>query len=127
MSGSKKGSFGVVIQHNLNISLPFFLCSVHKQQQARPGPVTESGDGREEPQRGQKRAAFGERRANQGEYPQEFSISKYVFSYMLGLKAETQLCIIIKSAHALFCSDFFFCAESEFILRLFKMRLQLLK
>ncbi|XP_038558686.1 intracellular hyaluronan-binding protein 4-like [Micropterus salmoides] len=49
---------------------------VHKQQQARPGPVTESGDGREEPQRGQKRAAFGERRANQGEYPQEFSISK---------------------------------------------------
>ncbi|XP_070759818.1 intracellular hyaluronan-binding protein 4-like [Enoplosus armatus] len=52
---------------------------VRKQQQARPGPVTESResrDGREEAQRGTKRAAFGERRANQEEYPQEFSISK---------------------------------------------------
>ncbi|KAG7237566.1 hypothetical protein INR49_032183, partial [Caranx melampygus] len=47
-----------------------------KQQQARPQPVTESGDGREEAQRGMKRAAAGERRANQEEYSQEFSNSK---------------------------------------------------
>ncbi|XP_070821036.1 intracellular hyaluronan-binding protein 4 isoform X2 [Chaetodon trifascialis] len=49
---------------------------VRKQQQARPGPVVESRDGKEEVQRGTKRAAFGERRANQEEYPQEFSVSK---------------------------------------------------
>ncbi|KAI3372743.1 hypothetical protein L3Q82_023208 [Scortum barcoo] len=47
-----------------------------QQQRVRPGPVTESGDGREEAQRGTKRAAFGDRRANQEEYPQEFSIPK---------------------------------------------------
>ncbi|XP_059192612.1 intracellular hyaluronan-binding protein 4-like [Centropristis striata] len=49
---------------------------VRKQQPARPGPVTESGDGREEAQRGMKRVAYGERRFNQDESPQEFSISK---------------------------------------------------
>ncbi|XP_034548503.1 intracellular hyaluronan-binding protein 4-like [Notolabrus celidotus] len=48
---------------------------VHKQQQARPGPVTERGDGREEAQKGTKRAVFGDRRANQGD-PQEFSVSQ---------------------------------------------------
>ncbi|XP_070689655.1 intracellular hyaluronan-binding protein 4-like [Pempheris klunzingeri] len=47
-----------------------------RKQQARPGPVTESGDGKEEAQRGTKRAAFGERRTNQDAHPQEFSISK---------------------------------------------------
>ncbi|XP_035513799.1 intracellular hyaluronan-binding protein 4-like [Morone saxatilis] len=47
-----------------------------QQQQARPRPGTDSRDGREEAQRGMKRVAFGERRANQVEYPQEFSISK---------------------------------------------------
>ncbi|XP_041794036.1 intracellular hyaluronan-binding protein 4-like [Chelmon rostratus] len=47
-----------------------------QQQQARPGPLTESRDGREEAQRGTKRAAFLERRANQEEYPQEFSVSR---------------------------------------------------
>ncbi|KAE8291810.1 Intracellular hyaluronan-binding protein 4 [Larimichthys crocea] len=46
-----------------------------QQQQARPGPVTESRYGREEVQRGMKRAAY-DRRANQEEYPQEFSISR---------------------------------------------------
>ncbi|XP_018530515.1 LOW QUALITY PROTEIN: intracellular hyaluronan-binding protein 4-like [Lates calcarifer] len=49
---------------------------VRKQQQERSGPVTERGDGREEAQRGMKRAAAGERQATQEEYPQEFSISK---------------------------------------------------
>ncbi|KAM9359958.1 intracellular hyaluronan-binding protein 4.S-like [Symphorus nematophorus] len=49
---------------------------VRKQQQARPGPVMESRDGRAEAQRGTKRAAFGERRANQEEFPQEFSVSR---------------------------------------------------
>jgi len=39
--------------------------------------VTESRDGREEAQRGMKRAAAGQRRANQEEQPLEFSISKY--------------------------------------------------
>ncbi|XP_023133432.1 intracellular hyaluronan-binding protein 4-like isoform X1 [Amphiprion ocellaris] len=51
---------------------------VRKQQQARPAPVTESGDG-EEAQRGMKRAAAAaarQRRANQDEHPQEFSISR---------------------------------------------------
>lgn len=48
-----------------------------QQQPARPGPFTESGDGREEAQRSTKRPAFGERRANREEYPpQEFSIPK---------------------------------------------------
>ncbi|XP_054467470.1 intracellular hyaluronan-binding protein 4-like [Anoplopoma fimbria] len=47
-----------------------------QQQQARPGPVTERGDGREEARRGQTRAAFGERWANKEEYPQELSTSK---------------------------------------------------
>ncbi|XP_071339471.1 intracellular hyaluronan-binding protein 4-like isoform X2 [Trachinotus anak] len=47
-----------------------------QQQEARSRPVIESGDGREEVQRAMKRAAIGERRANQEEYPQEFSISK---------------------------------------------------
>nr|XP_046243714.1 intracellular hyaluronan-binding protein 4-like [Scatophagus argus] len=46
------------------------------QPQSRPGPVTESRNGREEAQRSTKKAAFGERRANQEEYPQEFPISK---------------------------------------------------
>ncbi|XP_033946952.1 intracellular hyaluronan-binding protein 4-like [Pseudochaenichthys georgianus] len=45
-------------------------------QQGRPGPVTESGYGRGESQRNTKRPAFGERRANQDEYPQDFSIPK---------------------------------------------------
>ncbi|XP_056231691.1 intracellular hyaluronan-binding protein 4-like [Seriola aureovittata] len=45
-------------------------------QQTRPRPVIESGDGREEAQRGMKRAAVAERRANQEAYPQEFSTSK---------------------------------------------------
>ncbi|XP_019954687.2 intracellular hyaluronan-binding protein 4-like [Paralichthys olivaceus] len=44
-----------------------------QQQQARPGPVTEN---REEAQRGMKRGAAGERRANLEEKPQEYSISK---------------------------------------------------
>ncbi|KAJ4942201.1 hypothetical protein JOQ06_012067 [Pogonophryne albipinna] len=41
-----------------------------------PAPVTESGYGRGESQRNTKRPAFGERRANQDEYPQDFSIPK---------------------------------------------------
>ncbi|XP_029295060.1 intracellular hyaluronan-binding protein 4-like isoform X2 [Cottoperca gobio] len=45
-----------------------------QQQQQRPGP--ESCDVRGEAQRSTKRAAFGERRANQEEYPQDFSIPK---------------------------------------------------
>ncbi|XP_041643668.1 intracellular hyaluronan-binding protein 4-like [Cheilinus undulatus] len=53
---------------------------VCRQQQVRPGPVTESGDGREEAQRGSKRAAFGDRRVNQGDYPQEFSVSQPSFN-----------------------------------------------
>ncbi|XP_040899277.1 intracellular hyaluronan-binding protein 4-like [Toxotes jaculatrix] len=48
----------------------------HKQQQEQQQARPESRDGREEGQRGMKRAAAGERRANQEEYPQEFSISK---------------------------------------------------
>ncbi|XP_074493253.1 intracellular hyaluronan-binding protein 4-like isoform X1 [Sebastes fasciatus] len=47
-----------------------------QQQQARPGPVTERGYGREEAQRGTKRAALGEHWANQEKYPQELSTSK---------------------------------------------------
>nr|XP_020486179.1 intracellular hyaluronan-binding protein 4-like [Labrus bergylta] len=47
-----------------------------QQQQARPGPVMESGDGREEAHSGTKRAAFGDRSTNQVDYPQEFSISQ---------------------------------------------------
>ncbi|XP_042344668.1 intracellular hyaluronan-binding protein 4-like [Plectropomus leopardus] len=50
--------------------------TVRKQQQRRPGLVTESGDGREEAQRNTKRAAFGERRAIRQDNPQEFSIPK---------------------------------------------------
>ncbi|XP_068559240.1 intracellular hyaluronan-binding protein 4 isoform X2 [Cebidichthys violaceus] len=47
-----------------------------QQQQQQAGPVAERGDVREEAHRGIKRAAFGERRANKEEYPQESSISK---------------------------------------------------
>ncbi|KAK5871030.1 hypothetical protein PBY51_003933 [Eleginops maclovinus] len=49
---------------------------VRQQQQARPGPVTESGYGRGEAQKSTKRATFGERWANQEGHPQEFSIPK---------------------------------------------------
>ncbi|XP_073322054.1 intracellular hyaluronan-binding protein 4-like isoform X2 [Pagrus major] len=56
------------------------LAPARKQQPARPGPVMESGDGKEEVQRGMKRAAFGERRVNQEEHPQEVSISKPFYS-----------------------------------------------
>ncbi|KAM4577353.1 intracellular hyaluronan-binding protein 4-like [Odontesthes bonariensis] len=49
--------------------------SVNKQQ-AGHAPVTESRDGREEAQRGMKRAAAVQRRVNQEEQPLEYSISK---------------------------------------------------
>ncbi|KAG7490150.1 hypothetical protein JOB18_029233 [Solea senegalensis] len=45
-------------------------------QQTRPGPVSEGRGGKEDAQRGMKRAAAGERKTNQDEYSQEFSISK---------------------------------------------------
>lgn len=51
-----------------------------QQQQARPGPVADNRDGSEEVQRGPKRAALVERKVNQ-EYPQEFSVAKYVFLF----------------------------------------------
>ncbi|XP_034452491.1 intracellular hyaluronan-binding protein 4 isoform X1 [Hippoglossus hippoglossus] len=47
-----------------------------QQQQARPGPVAETREDREEAQRGMKRGVAGERRANQEERPQEYSIAK---------------------------------------------------
>lgn len=88
---TKKGE--KVTKQNTAIShQPPFLSSVRKQQQERSGPVTERGDGREEAQRGMKRAAAGERQATQEEYPQEFSISKYVLIYT---EAKTNLCIMI--------------------------------
>ncbi len=62
------------------------LSSVRKQQKTHPGPVTEGKDGREEAQRDMRRAAMGERRANQDEHPQDFSVSRYVLSYELRLK-----------------------------------------
>uniref|UniRef100_A0A3B4GFS2 Hyaluronan binding protein 4 n=1 Tax=Pundamilia nyererei TaxID=303518 RepID=A0A3B4GFS2_9CICH len=43
------------------------------KQLPRPAPVSESGEGREE---AQKKAAAGQRRANQEEPPQEFSVSR---------------------------------------------------
>ncbi|KAM3610839.1 uncharacterized protein V6R79_009447 [Siganus canaliculatus] len=49
------------------------LFPVRKQQQVRPGPVTDS---REEAQKGTRRVAFGDRRTNQENYSQEFSVSK---------------------------------------------------
>lgn len=52
-----------------------FLPSVRRQQ-PRPAPVSESGEGREE---AQKKAAAGQRRANQEEPPQEFSVSRFAF------------------------------------------------
>lgn len=51
----------------------------------------EGGDGKEEAQRGMKRAAFGERRVHQEEHPQEVSISKYVCSLTHMLRPKTQL------------------------------------
>ncbi|XP_060928315.1 intracellular hyaluronan-binding protein 4-like [Limanda limanda] len=47
-----------------------------QQQQARPGPVAETREDREEAQRGMKRGVAGERRANQEERPQEYSIAQ---------------------------------------------------
>ncbi|XP_074526051.1 intracellular hyaluronan-binding protein 4-like isoform X2 [Halichoeres trimaculatus] len=47
-----------------------------KQQQARPGS---GGEDRVEAQRGAKRASFGDRRGNQVDYPQEFSVSQPSF------------------------------------------------
>lgn len=79
----------------MNISLTNFLSSARKQQQSRPGPVTEGGDCREEAQRGAKRAVYGERRTNQEEHPLEFSISKYVLSYNLRQKKKPQPCILV--------------------------------
>lgn len=59
----------------------FALFSACKQQQqARPGPVADNRDGSEEVQRGPKRAALAERKVNK-EYPQEFSVAKYVFLF----------------------------------------------
>ncbi|XP_044230789.1 intracellular hyaluronan-binding protein 4-like isoform X2 [Thunnus albacares] len=59
--------------------LPIASDGVHpapvRKQQGRAGPVNESGDGNEEAQRGMRMAGFRERRANQEEYPKEFSIS----------------------------------------------------
>lgn len=43
--------------------------------------ATEGRAGKEEVQRGIKRAVFGERRTNQDETPQDLAIPKYVFSW----------------------------------------------
>lgn len=64
--------------------LPIASDGVHpapvRKQQGRAGPVNESGDGNEEAQRGMRMAGFRERRANQEEYPKEFSISKPAYN-----------------------------------------------
>lgn len=53
--------------------------------------MMEGGDGKEEAQRGMKRATFGERRVHQEEHLQEVSISKYVCSLTHMLRPKTQL------------------------------------
>lgn len=73
ISFSGKLGFSVYCQY-------FALFSACKQQQAHPGPVADNRDGSEEVQRGPKRAALAERKVNQ-EYPQEFSVAKYVFLF----------------------------------------------